>query len=88
MLSTWECYVVDFLTKSFDILIQFSANKDSNSSESSASGSSVVLANTFSVKSAKILNTLKEKKLNITKSPIYWVMVALRRPFSSCSITA
>ena len=61
VLSTWECYVVDFLTESFDILIQFSANKDSNSSESSASGSSVVLANTFSVNSAKILNTLKEK---------------------------
>ena len=27
VLSTWECYVVDFLTESFDMLIQFSANK-------------------------------------------------------------
>ena len=36
VLSTWECYAVDILTESFDILIQFSANRDSSSSESSA----------------------------------------------------
>ena len=43
VLSTWECYVdvVDILTESFDILIQFSANGDSSSSESCASGSNV-----------------------------------------------
>ena len=43
VLSTWECYVdvVDMLTESFDILVQLSANGDSSSSESSASGSNV-----------------------------------------------
>ena len=38
VLSTCECYVVDILTESFDILIQFSANGDSSGSESSVSG--------------------------------------------------
>ena len=38
VLSAWVCYVVNILTKSFEILIKFSANGDSSGSESSVSG--------------------------------------------------